>query len=261
MKFILAAALLASQTFLSAEEAVAMNLSKPQMTLSMPYQAPRAWLGLQVSKPDATITAHVPSLPPGIGFLIKSIDPGGPAEKAGLVEYDLIWKIGEQMLVNEAQLAILLRLFKPGEEITLHGFRGGKAFEVKLNLGEAPASTRTSSNEIVENSIMFDSSTGPMRVVKVAEKSASFSAEGARATVRREGNILKVKIEGSSGEIIFEGDFAHEEKFDKVPEVWRRRIEALSRTLNQTLDGSMMPRRQPRPRVIPPPAPQTDPQS
>ena len=131
-------ALLVAQTLWSAGEPSEARV--PQPRLGPPgTRAPQAWLGLKVSKPDETITAHVPSLPPGIGFVVKSIDEGGPAQAAGLTEFDLLWKFGDQMLVNEAQLATLLRLSKPGEEVVISGFRGGKPLEVKLNLGPVAA--------------------------------------------------------------------------------------------------------------------------
>ena len=253
MKFHLIAVAVAVQALSVGEEPVMLNLPHTQITPPMPYHEPRAWLGLQVAKPDATIIAHVPSLPPGIGFLVKSVDSGGPAEKAGLVEYDLIWKLNDQMLVNEAQLAVLLRLYKANEEIAIYGFRGGKPLELKLKLGEAPASARSYPGELVADAMMPTDSASPMRVVNVVEKSASFSADGSRAVVRREGEILKVRIDGLSDGILFEGDFAPGERFDRVPETWRRRIEVLVRTLDHALDGSVITRRQPRPRVIPPP--------
>jgi S1-C subfamily serine protease len=80
-------------------------------------QAPRAWLGFHVSKPDESITAHLPALPPGIGFVIRLLGVGGPAENAGLRNFDVLWKFEDQMLVNEGQLAALLRLRKPGDEV------------------------------------------------------------------------------------------------------------------------------------------------
>ena len=74
--------------------------------------------------------------------MVRSIEKGGPAEAAGLKELDVLWKIGDQMLVNEGQLAALLRLSKPGDEIVLSGFRARQAdLEVKLKLGEAPEPT------------------------------------------------------------------------------------------------------------------------
>jgi hypothetical protein len=253
MKYSVIALLIFAQTFSSAEEPVAMTKPKPAPVVRV-YQAPRAWLGLQVSKPDLTITAQLPSLPQGVGFVVKSIDENGPAEKAGLVNYDLIWKLDDQLLINESQLATLLRLYKSGDEIKIHGFRGGKHQEFKLILGNTPVAEDHFSSSVIENALMPDDPIGPMRVVNVAEKSASFSTENGRANVRRDGETLKVKIETPTGEAIFEGDFTKDEGFDRVPEIWRRRIEVLCRALDQTLSGSMIPRRQPRPRVIPPPA-------
>jgi hypothetical protein len=216
-------------------------------------RAPHAWLGLRVAKPDESITAHVPSLPQGIGFVVKSIDEGGPAQTAGLLENDLIWKIGDQMLVNEAQLATLLRLSKPGEQIVITGFRGGKPLEVKLKLGEAPALQKPFSGEMIESAILPGVCPGPMRLVNVADKTASFSAEQGRAEVRREGETYQVKINDLNDKVIFEGEIASDGELEKIPAEWRRRIHVLCRTLDQALEGGMLPQRQPRPRVVPPP--------
>jgi hypothetical protein len=217
--------------------------------------APRAWLGLRVAKPDETVTAQVPSLPPGVGFLVKTIDAGGPAESAGLREFDLVWKLGDQLLVNEAQLAALLRLSKPGEEITIAAFRAGQSMNVKLKLGEAPLLKKPFPHELVEASILPGEAVGPMRVVNVAEKSASYSAEDGRATIQRDGTDYKVTILDPQEKIVFEGNFPPSDSFEKVPEDWRKRVFALRRGLDQTLDGRLMPVRQPRPRVVPPVSP------
>lgn len=215
-------------------------------------QAPRAWLGLRLSKPDETVTAHIPSLPPGVGFIVKSIDASGPAEASGLREMDLIWKIGDQMLVNEAQLATLLRLSKPGDEIVLAGFRGGKPLEVTLKLGESPALARPFPGEMVEAAVLPGICHGPMRVVNVAEKSASFTTEDGTAVVRREGTVFKVKIQGAGDSRLFDGDVSTDADFAQIPEAWQTKVRVLCRTLEQALDGKMVPQRQPRPRVVPP---------
>ena len=205
-----------------------------------------------MAKPDAAVTVHVPSLPPGVGFVVKSIDDGGPAQAAGLLELDLLWKFGDQMLVNEAQLATLLRLAKPGEEVVLSGFRGGKPRSVTLKLGQAPVLAKPFSGEMVGSAVLPGSCDGPMRVVNVAEKSASFSNDEGRAVVRREGEVFKVRIDGLKGEVFFEGDLSKDEDLANAPESWRRRIQVLCRTLDQALDGGMVSQRQPRPRVVPP---------
>lgn len=215
-------------------------------------RAPRAWLGFKVAKPDATISAHVPALPPGVGFIIKSVDAGGPAELAGVRELDLIWKIGDQMLINEAQLATLLRLSKPYEEITLSGFRAGKSLELRVKLGQAPLLTPPFPNDLVEAAILTGDTGGPMRIVNVAEKSASFTAEDGTAVVRCDAETYHVTIHGPDEKLIYAGEFASQEDFAKAPEAWQRRLSALRRGLDKTLEGGIVTR-QPRARVVPPP--------
>lgn len=216
-------------------------------------EAPRAWLGFSVSKPDETLTAHVPSLPPGVGFVVNSLDDGGPAKSAGLQELDLVWKFGDQMLMNEAQLASLLRLAKPGDEVQVSIFRGGKPLEVKLTLGKAPAMKPPFGGEFAEAAILPGVCGGPMRVVNVSEKSASFTADEGTATVQRDGNSFKIRIVGPEEKLIYEGGLSNEGALDQIPESWRRKIQVLCRTLDQAIGGHMITGRQPRPRVVPPP--------
>lgn len=253
MKPGLTLALLVAQTLLSVAQPAESRKAQPRL-VPMATRPPNAWLGLKVAKPDETITAHVPSLPQGIGFVVKSIDAGGPAETAGLTQFDLVWKLGDQMLVNEAQLAALLRLSKPGEEVAISAFRGGKPLEVKLKLGEAPQLQKPISGEMLQAAMLPGSCDLPMRVVNVSEKSASFSADEGKAVVRREGEAYQVKISGPRDEAIFEGNLSKDDKLDGLPEEWRKKIQVLCRTLDQALDGGMMPPRQPRPRVVVPDA-------
>jgi hypothetical protein len=215
-------------------------------------RAPRSWLGLELAKPDESITAHLPGLPQGIGFVIRVVDTGGPADAAGLKEYDVLWKLGDQLLVNEGQLAALLRLSKPGEEVVLSGFRAGKSIEVKLRLGEAPDTNRAFPGNLVEETLLPGECPGPMRVVNVAEKLASYKTDDGRLEVRKDGMAYKVKIQGPMNETIFDGETSADGGMGQVPEAWKRRVLALCRGLDQALDGRMMPSRQPRPRVVPP---------
>jgi hypothetical protein len=250
MKLRIIVAILFVQPLFSAEEVVEYRIPKP---LSAPVSAPQGWLGLQVAKPDANLTAQLPALPKGIGFVVMSTDEGGPAQAAGLLQSDVLWKMGDQLLVNEGQLSTLLRLNEPGQEVTLSGFRGGKPLEVKLKLGENPNLKKTVPDELIEASILPDVYAGPMRVVNLVEKSVSYSADSERAEVRREGQEYLVKIEGQEGKTLFDGKLIRgDTRLDGVPENWHQRIQVLCRTLDLAIDGGMNLQRQPRPRVVPP---------
>jgi len=241
--------------FANAEEQVPVDPPVPEVAAAVRPQAlvptpPQAWLGLEVSKPDPTITSHIPDLPPGIGFIVRTIDKDGPAAAAGLKEFDLIWKIGDQMLVNEGQLAALLRLFEPGEEIIISGFRGGQPLDVKLQLGVAPISKRCFPTDMIDSVILPGGVL--IRKFDISQKLASYSNEEGTAEVRKQGEGYHVKIHDPQEVLIFEGVIPADGNLDRIPENWQRRVHALRRGLDHALSGGMMPDRQPRPRVVPP---------
>ncbi len=255
MKFVALVFFTVGHTFLAAAEPTDLRNPQPRMQAAA-NDAPHAWLGLQVAKPDEMLIAQIPSLPRGIGFVVKSLNSGGPAQAAGLLEFDLLWKIGDQMLANEAQLATLLRLNRPGDEIAISGFRGGKPISFKLKLGLAPIFKKPFPGSLVESAILPGAYNCPMRVVNVTDKIVSYKADDGQAQVNRDGQIYKIQIHDSNALLIYDGELSKEVSLDTIPPNWRQRIQVLCRTLDQALDGGILPQRQPRPRVIPPPTDQ-----
>lgn len=62
--------------------------------------------------------------------------PGGPAQKAGIRELDIITKVNDEEIDETHSLTRLIQKYKPGEEITLTILRGKETLEIKLVLGE-----------------------------------------------------------------------------------------------------------------------------
>lgn len=216
---------------------------------------PEVWMGLCVSKPEESTAAQIPALPEGVGFVITSIDEGGPAEAAGLHKLDVIWKLGDQMLINEAQMVALLRLSSPGDEITLSAFRGGQPFNARLTLVKAPKHKRHLPKDLMDAAMFPGQCGGPMRVVNVADKSASYQRDDEQAVVRKKGDEYWVTISGDDGEVIYEGHVPKHGRIKGVPKNWIRIVYALRRGLDHALENAPDPPRQPRPRVVPAPDP------
>ena len=211
-----------------------------------------ARLGLGVSKPDDTTTTQLPSLPPGIGFVVSELEKGGPAEKAGVRKFDLLWKMGEQMLVNEGQLATLLRLSKPGDEVKVSVFRQGKSLDITVTLGEAEGDGGEVIQRVLADSVLR-SEDGALRIVNLGEKRALYSNEKGSAEVIRVSEGDSVKILDPGGNVVFDGVLRGKPEFFEVPDGWRRQISAMRRGLDHALSAKQAPHvRQPRPRIVAP---------
>jgi S1-C subfamily serine protease len=87
------------------------------------------------------------------GAWVQEVNPGGPAEEAGIkgggspVEFqaqryrpggDVITKVGGQPVEDSAQLADLIADYAPGEKVALEIHRDGDVREVEVELGERP---------------------------------------------------------------------------------------------------------------------------
>jgi hypothetical protein len=93
-----------------------------------------AYLGVATESIDRIVAKQL-KITPGQGLVVLHIDTNSAAA-ASLHEYDIILKLGDQMLVNQPQLATLVAAKQPGDEISLEVMRAGKRQLVKVVLGE-----------------------------------------------------------------------------------------------------------------------------
>ncbi len=75
-------------------------------------------------------------LPKGVGLVVGYIDPEGPAAGAGIRQHDILFKLGDQLLINLHQLQTLVRMHEPGEEVQLTVVRAAKKQPIAVKLGE-----------------------------------------------------------------------------------------------------------------------------
>ena len=116
--------------------------------LTLPFQAggspvdPKdesAFLGVGANRLSPLVSRQL-GLGAKLYLSVNRIVPGSPAEKAGLKQYDILKKLDDQVLVNEEQLAELVRSRKVGDEVTLTILRAGKekVLSAKLQKEEEP---------------------------------------------------------------------------------------------------------------------------
>lgn len=69
------------------------------------------------------------------GMLVESVDPGGAAERAGIMPGDVITRVGNTPVSSGQNIMLEIRNAKPGETLMIEIFREGQLFELPTTLG------------------------------------------------------------------------------------------------------------------------------
>lgn len=104
----------------------------------------RPFLGVRYLIVTETI-AKLNKLPVDYGALIvrgdnptePAVIPGGPADKVGISEKDIILEVDGEKITVDNQLADLLRNYNPGDKVILKVLSGDKEKTISVELGEA----------------------------------------------------------------------------------------------------------------------------
>ena len=95
----------------------------------------RPWIGVSVSPAPASLR-HQLKVNEGVGLVVEFVQPGSPAEAAGIRPFDLLVKLDDQWLINPEQFAVLIRMHRAGDEVKLTCLREGSERAVPLKLIE-----------------------------------------------------------------------------------------------------------------------------
>jgi len=102
----------------------------------------RGFLGVTIRSLDQGLAKQfkVPDLK---GALVQDVSRGGPADKAGIKNGDVIRKINGQTVEDSDQLMAMVTDLNPGTDVTLDILRDGQPTTIHMTLGERPANLST----------------------------------------------------------------------------------------------------------------------
>ena len=137
-----------------------------------------------------------------IGALVQSVNPGMPAEKAGIEAGDIITKVEGKTVEHSSDLPRLIGVIKPGSKATLQVFHGGKYKDVAVTVivfetdkadqaAEAASAAGTKALLGLKVSDLSDAQKAELRI-KGGVKVESAEGAGARAGLREGDIILRV---------------------------------------------------------------------
>jgi membrane-associated protease RseP (regulator of RpoE activity) len=96
----------------------------------------RTYVGFALAEVDDAVREYL-ELPLGFGVLVAHVVEGGPAEKAGVQDKDIIMSFDGQRLTTPEHLQLLAATYSKGDTVELELLRKGAAKKVQVTLGEA----------------------------------------------------------------------------------------------------------------------------
>jgi Do/DeqQ family serine protease len=98
----------------------------------------RGFLGVTIRSLDQGLAKQF-KVPDLTGALVQDVSRGGPADKAGIKNGDVIRKINGQTVEDSDQLMTMVTDLNPGTDVRLDILRDGQPMTIHLTLGERPA--------------------------------------------------------------------------------------------------------------------------
>ncbi len=118
--------------------AIPSNSAKPIMdSLLRSGKVVRGWLGIGIQDLTPELAQALKLSDPS-GVLVANVQPGTPAEKAGLLRGDVIVRVNGESVDSTGKLRNLIAAAGAGTKVTLELRREDKLKTVQLDLGEAP---------------------------------------------------------------------------------------------------------------------------
>jgi serine protease DegS len=97
----------------------------------------RGWLGVSSEELPRTAAASL-GIDPPVALRISSVDPQGPAAKAGMRVDDLVTHFNGQQIVNAQEALNRVAAMSPGSTLEIRGRRGRERLTIEATLEERP---------------------------------------------------------------------------------------------------------------------------
>lgn len=213
-----------------------------------------AFLGVTTSPAEAALRAQL-GLPRGMGLIVDAVEPGSPAEKAGLRKHDVLYMLDDQLLVTPEQFGILLRSMEPGRTVSLVLFRSGRQQTVKAALGQRERPAREYRvpvpipEELLQRMLPEDGTllpapdNGAVSVI-TSRRAFEMSWSDPQHTLRLRGGTgdsMRLVVEDAEGNRIFEGAVDTAEQRAALAASIREKLEEMERSLRMYLPADRLP--------------------
>ncbi|MBC7784423.1 MAG: PDZ domain-containing protein [Burkholderiales bacterium] len=211
--------------------------------IQSPSTQPVSYMGIATAILPPVLREHL-GLQPGMGLLVDHVDPGSPADRAGMKANDILLRLEDQLLISVYQLTVLVRARQVGEVITLHVMRQGKPMPLQVTLGGKELPPVETPSGLILPQDMPDTPfprVGQGRVSRVVthvddEHSISITTHDERK---------HITVKDRTGAVIYDGELTTPEDHRRIPDGLREKVEMVERGADRVRDLRPPPRAQP----------------
>lgn len=223
-----------------AKHVQAGSTSRQSVTSHSQQQERGARLGVHIARLPQPLARQL-NVPSGVGFLVKEVLPGTPAEKAGLQTHDVLVKLGDQWLINGSQLMVLLNMQRPGQAAELSFYRKGEMLKAPLILTNLPPEPDT----VPTITELLERNNSALKIADPSARNVSVDYAGGKVQLEREMGEYFLMVLDDKGRVTFRAPVNNASQMKDIPAEYAQFIPVLKRTLE-----NFQPRR--RPRIIRP---------
>ena len=210
-----------------------------------------AWLGVSTSKLPLALRKQIKLRNKYAGLIVERVEPNSPADEAGLQQFDIIEKVGDQWIVNTEQFSAVLRMNEPGKEVAISVIREGQPQEIKAKLAEKELPVLGANGEweglpqvAGGGANLFVGPPGMQGDILIREgkfetlmlERFGAAAENSQTTIKDDEHTLKVTTRNgkrtlvasdANGVVIYDGPINTEEEIANVPQEIRDKVQKL----------------------------------
>lgn len=198
----------------------------------------RGRIGVQIGEVTKEVAESL-GLPKATGALVRSVEPGGPAEKAGLEAGDIVTRFDGKPVEKWSDLPRLVGNTKPGTKSTLQVLRRGATRDLAVTVAELEPEARPVAQRGKAEPKTPPAST---QVASLGLTVVDLSAEQRKELKLKAGGVLITAAEGPAARAgVQEGDLVLSVGNSEVSDA--RQFEALVGKLDKTRPVSLLLRR------------------
>ena len=131
----------------------------------------RGYIGVGLQDIDESVAAAL-NIERNRGELLRTVTPGGPAARAGLVQGDVVVSVGGQPVTPDQTLAYLISRMPIGSRVPLEIIRNGQRRTVSVQIAERPTEEELARLNNIENPDAAASDEGKPEDQSASQRSA-----------------------------------------------------------------------------------------